>query len=149
MSDAEFNKAAVFIAKLLIRTREGKIHWEYTGTLSASKLLTGIISYKAALSDGLETHLQRDVKGLEFKLLGPPAVPDTLNPLADILGMKGGNEIISVSLSHSYGQVDSAAPESVVYCDLAELIFLAENPKSVSDDLHYKQAMSYLDKLTA
>jgi hypothetical protein len=30
---------------------------------------------------------------------------------------------------------------------MEELIFLAENPKSVSDDLRYKQVMSYLDKL--
>jgi len=69
--------------------------------------------------------------------------------LAEMLGGRNTNEIISVSLHHSYGKSSLESPETIVYRDLAELIFLAENPKSISDDLRYQQALTYLDKLSA
>lgn len=149
MSDAELNKAALLIAKLLIRTREGRIQWKNeNGPLSQA--LTSCSSYKAELDDGLEAHLSRDDKELGFKLWGPPAVDlPTFSHLAGMLGGPNTNEIISISLNHSYGKTSLESPETIVYRDLAELIFLAENPKSVSDDLRYQQALTYLDKLSA
>jgi hypothetical protein len=48
-----------------------------------------------------------------------------------------------------YGKSGLESPESIVYRDLAELILLAENPKSISDDLRFRQALTFLDKLSA
>lgn len=149
MSDAELNKAALLIAKLLIRTREGKIQWKSENDF-LSQAMTSCSSYKAELDDGLEAHLIRDNKELGFKLWGPPAVDlPAFSHLAGILGGRNTNEIVSVTLNHSYGKTGLESPETIVYRDLAELIFLAENPKSVSDDLRYLQALEYLDKLSA
>jgi hypothetical protein len=145
MSDAELNRAALLIAKLLIRTREGKLQWTNAARMSAGSF------HRAGLDEGLEAHLSRDDKGLGFKLCGPPAVdlPAFCN-LAGVLGGRDSNEVISVALDHSYGKAGLVeSPETIVYRDLAELIFLAENPKSVSDDLRYQQALTYLDKLSA
>lgn len=64
-----------------------------------------------------------------------------------LAGFPDPNEILSVSLSHNDGKQERFTPESIVYRDLEELIQLAKNPKSVSDDVRYKQVMSYLDKL--
>lgn len=150
MSDAELNKAALLIAKLLIRTREGKIQWKNEGAPLSQGLPASCSSYKAELDDGLEAHLSRDEKELGFKLWGPPALD--LPPFSNLAGMLGGrntHEIVSITLSHSYGKTGLESPETIVYRDLAELIFLAENPKSVSDDLRYLQALEYLDKLSA
>jgi hypothetical protein len=144
MSDAELNKAALLIAKLLIRTREGKLQWKNEIRMAPGSL------YKAGLDEGLEAHLSRDDKALEFKLCGPPAVElPAFSPLAGVFGGRNTNEVIAISLSHSYGKTGLDSPETIVYRDLDELIFLAENPKSVSDDLRYIQALEYLDKLSA
>jgi hypothetical protein len=149
MSDAELNKAALLIAKMLIRTREGKIQWKNENDV-LSQMLSSPSSYKAELDDGLEAHLNRDDKIIGFKLCGPPAVDlPTFSNLAAMLGGRNPNEIISVTLNHSYGKAGIESPESIVYRDLAELIFLAENPKSISDDLRFRQALSFLDKLSA
>ncbi len=149
MSDAELNKAALLIAKLLIRTREGKLQWKNESDV-LSKAPTFCSSYKAELDDGLEAHLNRNDKELGFKLCGPPAVElPPYSALAAMLGGRDSHEIISVSLEHSYGKTGFESPETIVYRDLAELIFLAENPKSVSDDLRYLQALKFLDQLSA
>jgi hypothetical protein len=149
MSDAELNKAALLIAKLLIRTREGKIQWERVSD-SVSNFLSSPGSFKARLDDGLEAHLVCDDKEVAFKLCGPPAVDlPSQSPVSAMLGIRENNEIISISLSDSYRKTDMETPESIVYRDLAELIFLAGNPKSVSDDLRYQQALTFLDKLSA
>jgi hypothetical protein len=147
-NDIELKKAALVIAKLLLRTREGKLQWENETNLLTQNLLSSCSSYKAKLDEGIEAHLSRDDKGLRFKLCGPPAVDlPTYSYLAPMLGGRDNNEIISVSLDHLDGKTGLITPESIVYRDMEELIFLAENPKSVSDDLRYKQVMSYLDKL--
>lgn len=144
MSDAELNKAALLIAKLLIRTREGKLQWTNEARMAAGAF------YKAGLDEGLDAHLSRDDKGLGFKLCGPPAIDlPSYSALAAMRGGRDSHEIISVSLEHSYGRTELESPETIVYRDLAELIFLAENPKSVSDDLRYLQALEFLDKLSA
>ncbi len=144
MSDAELNKAALLIAKLLIRTREGKLQWNNESRMAAGSF------YKAGLDEGLEAHLSRDDKEIGFKLWGPPAVDlPSYSALAALAGGRNTNEIISISLSHAYAKTSFESPEGIVYRDLAELIFLAENPKSISDDLRYLQALTYLDKLSA
>jgi hypothetical protein len=149
MSDAELNKAALLIAKLLIRTREGRIQWKNENDLLSQALTSGS-SYKAELDEGLEAHLSRDDKELGFKLWGPPAMNlPSFFSLAGMLGGRNTNEIISVALHHLYGKSGLESPESIVYRDLAELILLAENPKSISDDLRFRQALTFLDKLSA
>ena len=148
MSDAELNKAALLIAKLLIRTREGKILWKVDGDLTG-QLLTSGSRYKAELDEGIEARLSRDDKSLGFKLWGPPVVEIPQNFWAGLLVGRDNNEVMSILLDHSHGKTGLISPESVVYRDLEELIFLAENPKSVSDDLRYQQALTYLDKLSA
>jgi len=151
MSDAELNKAALLIAKLLLRTREGKIQWNNASNLLSSNAVEGfILVYKADLDDGLEAQLTRDNKGLGFKLCGPPAVDlPTHSLLSPMLGGRDTNEIVAIQLDHLFDKTGLESPESIVYRDLAELVFLAENPKSVSDDLRYLQALTYLDKLSA
>ena len=150
MSDAELNRAALLIAKLLIRTREGKLQWENENGPLTQNLLTSDSLYKAKLDEGIEAHLSRNDKALGFKLSGPPAVDlPAYSALVAMLGGPDSHEIISVSLDHSYGRTGLESPEGIVYRDLAELIFLAGNPKSVSDDLRYLQALEYLDKLSA
>jgi len=153
MSDAELNRAALLIAKLLIRTREGKLKWENERDLLSQisqNPLTAQILYRAKLDEGIEAHVSRDEKGLGFKLCGPPAVElPPYSALAPMLGGRDIREILLVSLAHLYGKTGLESPESIVYRDLEELVFLAENPKSVSDDLRYIQALEYLDKLSA
>jgi len=150
MSDAELNKAALLIAKLLIRTREGKIQWKNERDIVSQMTLTSCSSYMAELDEGLEARLSRDDKELGFKLWGPPAVDlPAYSHLAGMLGGRNTNEIISITLNHLYGKTGLESPETIVYRDLAELIYLAENPKSISDDLRYMQALKILDKLSA
>jgi len=148
MSDAELNKAALLIAKMLIRTREGRIQWKNEND-ALSQAPTSCSSYKAELDDGLEAHLSRDEKGLGFKLWGPPAVEIPSGFWAGVLSARDNNVIISIFLDHLHGKTGLVSPEGIVYHDLAELIYLAENPKSISDDLRYQQALTYLDKLSA
>jgi hypothetical protein len=147
MSDAELNKAALLIAKLLIRTRQGKIPWKSEKDLLSQAQPSGT-SYKAELDDGLEAHLNRDDRAIGFKLWGPPMMDlPAYSHLASIVGGRNTHEVISITLSHAYGTSELENPESIVYRDLDELIFLAENPKSVSDDLRYQQALTFLDKI--
>lgn len=154
-------KAALVIAKLLIRTREGKIQWKndnlsrqaFGGAANGSSQQGFEYLYTAKLEDNITAVLSRDNKQLGFKLSGPPAVNVPTKSVLDnrAVGLvRGGydpNEILYISLNHSFGKEERATPESIVYRDIEELIQLAENPKSVSDDLRYKQVMSYLDKL--
>lgn len=158
--DAELKKAALVIAKLLLRTREGKISWKdenlprqvFQGLAHGSPHQEFEYLYTAELEDNIKAVLSRDDKQLGFRLSGPPAANVPSFPLDGIVavgphGLPDPNEILSISLSHTYGKQERFTPESIVYRDLEELIQLAKNPKSVSDDLRYKQVMSYLDKL--
>lgn len=160
-NDAKLKKAALVIAKLLLRTREGRISWKddnlprqfIHGLANGSSHQEFEYLYTAKLEDNINAVLSRDDKQLGFKLSGPPAVNVPSDPLAGMaaaVGLDGSpdpNEILSISLSHTYGKQERFTPESIVYRDLEELIQLAKSPKSVSDDLRYKQVMSYLDKL--
>ena len=141
MSDTQLNRAALLIAKLLIRTREGKVRWEHSleremfQNFSRSDA-SPCLFFKAPMEPDLEAIVGRDSEQLGFQLSG--------------LSAQGEKQIVvQVLLPHSYGQTDQLSPESIVYRDIEELLQLAENPKFVSDDVRYKQAMSYLDKLTA
>jgi hypothetical protein len=152
LNDEQLNKAALLIAKLLLRTREGKIQWH-----SESETLSGMIGfgnrrYSATLEDGIEAILIRDEKQLAFLLSGPPVegvLPAGHFSWTQAFLGKNQNEILSLPLEHSYANGDNLSPESTVYRDLQELFYLAENPKSVSDDLRYQQALTFLDKLSA
>jgi hypothetical protein len=163
VNDIELKKAALVIAKLLLRTREGRIQWRndnatrraasdffdaYSGKQTSGSFLH---MYTADLEDGVQAALSRDENRVEFRLSGPPAMDIPSQPLAGVAGVglssPSNNEILSVSLDHSYGKSLQLSPESLIYRDLDELIRLAENPKSVSDDIRLRQVMSYLDKL--
>ncbi len=159
-NDIELKKAALVIAKLLLRTREGRISWKDDNLprqalhnyVKGSSPQEFEYLYSAELEDNIKAVLSRDEKQLGFKLSGPPVANVSTEPLAEILrvglaGFPDPNEILSVSLSHNDGKQERFTPESIVYRDLEELIQLAKNPKSVSDDVRYKQVMSYLDKL--
>jgi hypothetical protein len=158
--DRKLNKAALVIAKLLIRTREGKIHWKEDNLPrqalhdfeKESSHREFESRYTAELEDSIQVILTRDDKQLGFRLSGPPASNVPAEPLAGILGVgsqesHNSSEILSISLGHAYGKQERFTPESIIYRDLEELIQLARDPKSVSNDLRLKQVMSYLDKL--
>jgi hypothetical protein len=159
INDIELKKTALVIAKLLIRTREGKIQWsnDNIARLAVSDFSIGpsgaklrqpfVYLYTAELEDGIEASLSRDDKELGFKLTGPPAIDLPSTPLAAMLGLRDSREIISISLNHSFGKGERSSPENLIYRDLDELVRLAENPKSVSDDIRLKQVLNYLDKL--
>ena len=151
-NDTELKKAALVIAKLLLRTREGRIQWRHDSTNLASTL--GVSRYGARLEDNIEVILIRDDEELGFVLTGSPMEgmvpqPSLTWDQARRALFSDPNKILSVSLSHSYGSGDELSPEGIVYRDLEELVQLAENPKSASDDLRYQQVMSYLDRLSA
>lgn len=141
--DGKLNKAALVIAKLLLRTREGKIQWE-----NASVRSTISASYSAKLEEGIEAKITRHDYGFDFRLDGPPVVKIPGVDSAELLGTKA-SEIISISISDRSGNEQRRTPETIVYKDLQELFQLASNPKSVSDDLRLKQVMSYLDRLVS
>jgi hypothetical protein len=146
LDDGKLNKAALVIAKLLLRTREGKIQWENASASTISE------SYSAKLEEGIEATITRHDFGhgseFDFRLDGPPVVKIPGVDSADLLGTKA-SEIISISLSGKFGNEQRRTPETIVYKDLQELFQLASNPKSVSDDLRLKQVMSYLDRLVS
>lgn len=162
-TDKELNKAALVIAKLLIRTREGKLQWTATGGTSPGGFVADILGaepqrYTTKLDDGIEAVLISDSKRLCFELSDASLKSTsggTYPPqhgLASALGFVGPgiqdpSTILSISLPHSYGVDEQLSPESIVYADLDELITLARSPKSVSDDLRIKKAMTYLDRL--
>jgi hypothetical protein len=157
-SDKELNKAALVIAKLLIRTREGKIRWTgpFTGFLTSTLGGSEPESYTTKLEGGIEAVLICDDKQLCFELTDKPAESTLSGTQPNHIGIAGTfglasvnaqNKILSISLPHSYEREERTSPESIVYRDLDELVALARNPKSVSDDLQLKQVMSYLDRL--
>lgn len=154
--NGELKKAAILIAKLLLRTREGRIRWEVRNTPS---LAPGIVRKasicSAGLEDGMEAIITEDERELGFVLSGVPfnsffpAPPEIEAAIPPELVLNSHKAILSIALKHSYGDDETLSPESMVYRNLFELIQLAKNPKSVLDDSRYKQALSYLDKLTA
>jgi hypothetical protein len=152
VSDEQLNKAALLIAKLLIRTREGKIQWRADSTIVKAEL--GVSRYAAKLEDDIEAILIRDDEQLGFVLTGSqmggivPPPSQTWEEARRAL-FRDPNKILSISLNHSYSGGDDLSPEGIVYRDLEELVQLAENPKFLSDDLRYQQALTYLDKLSA
>jgi hypothetical protein len=156
VSDAVLNKAALVIAKLLLRTREGKIEWRRAdardswGAFEDSFAPTN--RFSADLEDGVRADLTSSEKTLGFVLSGPPVpavVPSPSPSSDDPLGIHASerNRILALFLEHSYGTKERTSPEAIVYRDLADLFQLAEDPKSVSDDLRFRQVMSYLDRL--
>ncbi|MGB6719978.1 MAG: hypothetical protein WBE72_04225 [Terracidiphilus sp.] len=152
VSDEQLNKAALLIAKLLVRTREGKIQWRRDSTIV--KAVLGVSRYATKLEDDIEAILIRDDEQLGFVLTGSPMegiVPPPSQTWEDALKalFSDPNKILSISLNRSYGSGDDLNPENIIYRDLEELVQLAENPKSLSDDLRYQQALTYLDKLSA
>lgn len=141
MSDAELNKAALLIAKLLLRTREGKVHWEHSLEREMPQNFfandaTSCRYFKAPLESDLEAIVGEDSIRLGFQLIG--------------FSSQGEKQVVvQVLLPHAHGEGEQVSPEAIVYGDIKEILWLAEHPKMISDDLQYKQAMSYLDKLTA
>ncbi len=141
MSDAELNKAALLIAKLLVRTREGKVHWEHSLEREIPQNffaadLTSCRFFKAPLESGLEAVVGEDSELLGFELVG-------VSPQGE------RQVVVQVLLPHIHGKGEQVSPEAVVYGDIKDILSLAEHPKMISDDLQFKQAMSYLDRLTA
>jgi hypothetical protein len=144
MSDAELNKAAVLIVKLLLRTREGRIQWS-----PCAPALFGGKTVRAGLEDQMSAYLSRNDREYDFVLMDA-----TIPSSEDLVGIDldkfiSERTIIRVDLAHSWDSIEDVTPESIVYSNLKQLFQLAEDPKSVSDDILYKQAMSYLDRLTA
>lgn len=136
--DIELKRAALFIAKLLLRTREGRIRWE------AAEPSLQLEQFTARLEEDIVATLTRDSKQLSFRLSALASVERTEGGLQSF---KHGNEILTLDLCHPLGNEDIATLESIVYRDLEELIQLAKNQKTVSDDPRFKQAMNYLDRL--
>ncbi len=139
MSDAELNKAALLIAKLLLRTREGRVQWKHFSEREMFQNFFGTDStpcryFKAPLESDLEAIVGEDTEQVGFELLG--VSPSGEKQLA-----------VQVLLPHSFGKSEQISPESIVYRDIKELLNLAENPKTVSDDRRYLQALTYLDKI--
>jgi hypothetical protein len=156
VSDTQLNKAALVIAKLLLRTREGKILWRKTEAQDFWQAFDDGLSpstrYSADLEEGVRADLSSNEKALGFQLSGPPVrgvVPSPISRSEDVLGTHESerNRILVLFLEHSYDKKERTSPESIVYRDLADLFQLAEDPKSVSDDLRFRQVMSYLDRL--
>ena len=132
-------KAALFIAKLLLRTREGKIQWRIRESVPQPSTET----FTARIENDIVATLVRDEKKLTFKLSDLGSVEQ----ISGLQSFKSGNEILSIVLNYPNGKDEGSTPEGIVYRDLEELLQLAKSPKPVSDDLRFKQAMSYLDKL--
>ena len=160
-SDLELKRAALLIVKMILRTREGKIVWKNNNAERGAAAYLGssgqgdfVERFTADLEDGIQAVLIRDSRKLVFALTAPPTNESSAqsSSLTGVTSLAAGEEahgILKVSLHHDIGRAFDPTPESVVYRDLLELVQLAANPKSVSDDRRYKQAMSYLDKLTA
>lgn len=142
MSDAELNKAAVLIVKLLLRTREGRIRW----SPCAPALHEGK-TFIAGLEGQISAYLTRNDEVFDFALM------DTKIPSSeDLAGIDlkkyiSERTIVHVALSHSWDSEEGVTPENIVYSNLKQLFHLAENPKSVSEDRLYLQAITYLDKI--
>jgi hypothetical protein len=143
--DSDLNKAALVIAKLLLRTREGKIQWT-TEQQEWASLLDLKTRYETKLSDDLKALISRQSGSIDFELIGPPAIPIS-KPLTALMLGQSDDVVIHLSLSDTFAAAGVNSPEGIVYRDLQELLRYAENPKLVSDDLRLKQAMNILDKL--
>jgi hypothetical protein len=142
MSDAELNKAAVLIVKLLIRTREGRIQW----SPCAPALFKGK-TFIAGLEDQMSAYLSRNDKQYDFALINTKFPSSEELDRFDLIKFMAEKTVISVALDHSWDSDEEVTPESIVYSNLKQLFQLAESPKSVSEDRLYQQAMDYLDKL--
>lgn len=144
MSDTELNKAAVLIVKLLLRTREGRIHW----SPCAPALAQGE-TFIAGLENQMSAYLSRNVKEYEFALINTEIhSPEGFGRYGfDLHKFMAEKTIISITLAHSWDSEEDVTPESIVYSNLKQLFQLAENPKSVAEDQLYRQAMTYLDKI--
>jgi len=138
-NDFDFKRAALLIAKLLLRTREGKIQWRADHSPEKS-----IESFSARMEGDLNATITRNSKQLSFRLSELASVERIE---AGLQAFKQGNEIDIVAIDHSKGKADEFTLEAIVYRDLEELIQLASDPRSASEDIRFKQAMSYLDKL--
>jgi hypothetical protein len=142
MSDAELNKAAVLIVKLLLRTREGRIQWS-----SCAPALSGGRTYRAGLEDQMSAYLSRSDEEFDFVLMDTTLLSTEERDGFDRKNFISERTIIRIGLAHSWRSVDDVTPESIVYANLEQLFQLAENPESASDDRLYKQALTYLDKI--
>jgi hypothetical protein len=142
MSDAELNKAAVLIVKLLLRTREGRIQWS-----PCAPALFGGKTFITGLEDQMSAYLSRSDQEYVFVLMGAKIPsPENLEGI-DLNQFIAERTIIRITLAHSWDSDEDVTPESIVYSNLKQLFQLAENPKSVSEDRLYRQAMTYLDKI--
>jgi hypothetical protein len=142
MSDAELNKAAVLIVKLLIRTREGRIQWS-----PVAPALFGGKTFIAGLEDKMSAYLCRSEREYLFALISPKIPPSEDLEGIDLDKFIAERTIIRVALTHFWDSDEDVTPESIVYSDLKQLFQLAENPRSVSEDRLYQLAMSYLDRI--
>lgn len=139
-NDVELKKAALFIAKLLLRTREGRIQWRAT----EPSLQMNMESFTARIEGDIIATLTKGFDQLSFRLSGLESVERVEGGLQSF---KRGNEILNIAIRHSKGKENQFTPESIVYRDLEELIQLAAKPEDSAGDPRFKQAMSYLDKL--
>jgi hypothetical protein len=144
MSNAELNKAAVLIVKLLLRTREGRIQWS-----RCVPALCGGETFIASLEDQMSAYLSRDEKQYDFALINTKFPSSEELDRFDLIKFMAEKTVISVTLAHSWDSDEDVTPESIVYSNLKQIFQLAENPSSASDDLFYQQALTYLDKLSA
>jgi hypothetical protein len=142
MSDAELNKAAVLIVKLLLRTREGRIQWS-----RCAPALRGGETFIAGLEDQMSAYLSRNDKQYDFALINTKFPSSEELDRFDLHKFMAEKTIISIELAHSWDSDEDVTPESIVYSNLKRLFQLAENPKSVSADRLYQQAMALLDKI--
>jgi hypothetical protein len=142
MSDAELNKAAVLVVKLLLRTREGRIQWS-----PCDPALSGGTTFIARLEDQMSAYLSKNDKELDFILMNTSFPSSKERDAFDVGKFIANKTIVRVGLAHSWGSAEDVTPESIVYSNLEQLFELAENPKSAADDRLYKQALTYLDKI--
>ncbi len=142
MSDTELNKAAVLIVKLLLRTREGRIQWS-----PCAPALFGGKTYIAGLEDQMSAYLSRNNQEYDFVLMDTRIPSSEDLEETDLHKFISERKIISVALAHSWDSEEDVTPESIVYSNLKQLFQLAQNPKSVSEDRLYQQALTYLDKI--
>jgi hypothetical protein len=142
MSDAELNKAAVLIVKLLLRTREGRIHWS-----PCAPALSRGTTFIAGLEDQMSAYLSKNNQEYDFVLMDSRIPSSEDLEETDLDKFFSERRIIRVALAHSWDSEEDVTPESIVYSNLKQLFQLAQNPKTASEDLLYQQALTYLDKI--
>jgi hypothetical protein len=142
MSDAELNKAAVLIVKLLLRTREGRIQWS-----PCAPALPGGQTFIAGLEDQMSAYLSRNDKEYGFALINTKLPSSEDLDGIDLGRFISERTIISVTLAHSWDSDEDVTPESIVYSNLKQIFQLAESPRSAPEDRLYQQAITYLNKI--